>query len=296
MGERKRTEQRFWLILASVLVLHLVCWQASKPLRAQLAQGAYTASLQKRSLGTLDAVLRHNSSDPHNPPPESTPGSAALLDYWGLYQHASPAHKPLVFGAMILWLTFLFAFVGITASDFFCPNLSTIADRLGLSESVVRRPLARRRSADQASQAGVTFLAWSNGSPDVFSTFSALRAHSGSLAIGELLGAASFITMVVAGTMCLIQPFRVSPHTFLRDVGFFTVAVSFTLRILWDNHIHAWEAASMVTLYVVYVIFVAIGSWWNARRERTRELIRQARNEYAEESNEYHDERTYLLD
>lgn len=38
---------------------------------------------------------------------------------------------------MLLWLIFLFAFVGLTASDFFCPNLSTIASKLGMSESVV---------------------------------------------------------------------------------------------------------------------------------------------------------------
>jgi sodium/potassium/calcium exchanger 6 len=44
----------------------------------------------------------------------------------------------------------------------------------------------------------VTFLAFSNGSPDVFSTFAALKNDSGSLAIGELIGAASFIVSVVA--------------------------------------------------------------------------------------------------
>jgi len=37
-----------------------------------------------------------------------------------------------------------------------------------------------------------------NGSPDVFSTFSAMHANSGSLAIGDLLGAASFILFMLA--------------------------------------------------------------------------------------------------
>ena len=73
-------------------------------------------------------------------------------------------------------LAFLFSFIGITASDFFCPNLSTIASYLGLNEST----------------AGVTFLAFGNGSPDVFSTFAALRGGTFSLAVGELIGAASF--------------------------------------------------------------------------------------------------------
>ncbi|CAG8791459.1 30900_t:CDS:2, partial [Gigaspora margarita] len=70
----------------------------------------------------------------------------------------------------------------VAASDFFCPNLSTIAFKLKLSESV----------------AGVTFLAFGNGSPDLFSTFSAMTHESGPLAIGELIGAANFITSVVA--------------------------------------------------------------------------------------------------
>lgn len=101
--------------------------------------------------------------------------------------------------------------------------------------------------------------------------------------------------MVVAGTMCLIKPFKVSAHTFLRDVGFFTLAVMFTLKILWDGQIYKSEAAGMVGLYVIYVAFVAVQSWWHARREKSRELMRLARDEYAEESMEYHDERAYLL-
>ena len=91
--------------------------------------------------------------------------------------------------------------------------------------------------------------------------------------------------------MCVIQPFKVARHTFLRDVGFFTVAVAFTLTILLDSHIHGWEALCMVALYIIYVAVVAVGSWWMARRERQREVVRQARNEYASDVNSYYDDR-----
>ena len=37
-----------------------------------------------------------------------------------------------------------------------------------------------------------TFLAFGNGSPDVFSTFAAMGSNSGSMAVGELIGAAGF--------------------------------------------------------------------------------------------------------
>ncbi|CAH7681890.1 hypothetical protein PPACK8108_LOCUS14559 [Phakopsora pachyrhizi] len=37
---------------------------------------------------------------------------------------------------MVVWLMFLFSFVGIVASDFFCPNLSTLSNRLGLNKNL----------------------------------------------------------------------------------------------------------------------------------------------------------------
>jgi sodium/potassium/calcium exchanger 6 len=54
------------------------------------------------------------------------------------------------------------------------------------------RPLALTVLGLSESTAGVTFLAFGNGSPDVFSTFAALRGGTFGLAVGELIGAASF--------------------------------------------------------------------------------------------------------
>lgn len=102
--------------------------------------------------------------------------SLVSLPYEDWYLSAPPILRPFVALGILILLAFLFSFIGISASDFFCPNLSTIASYLGLSEST----------------AGVTFLAFGNGSPDVFSTFAALNNDSFGLAIGELIGAASF--------------------------------------------------------------------------------------------------------
>jgi sodium/potassium/calcium exchanger 6 len=132
--------------------------------------------------------------------------------------------------------------------------------------------------------AGVTLLAFGNGSPDVFSTFSAMRANSGSLAIGELLGASSFIVSCVVGSMCIIKPFQVHRGPFLRDVGFFTLAVGLVLVTLWDSKIDRWEAGTLVCLYLVYVLLVIVQTWWEKRRERIRSKELQNRSEYAEEN------------
>jgi len=180
----------------------------------------------------------------------------------------------------VLWLGLLFSTIGIAASDFFCINLSTIASILGMSESM----------------AGVTFLAFGNGSPDVFSTFAAMKTHSGSLAVGELIGAAGFITAVVAGSMALVRPFKVARKSFVRDVGFFIVAASFSMVFLADGHLHLWECAVMVGFYVFYVITVVFWHWYLRRKSRRRVLEDAARGHFhipgtdEAEAEPYHDE------
>ena len=178
------------------------------------------------------------------------------------------------------WLGLLFSTIGIAASDFFCINLSTIASILGMSESM----------------AGVTFLAFGNGSPDVFSTFAAMKTNSGSLAVGELIGAAGFITAVVAGSMALVRPFKVARKSFVRDVGFFIVAASFSMVFLADGHLHLWECAVMVAFYVFYVATVVVWHWYLRRRSRRRLLEDAARGNFHTpgadevENEPYHDE------
>jgi solute carrier family 24 (sodium/potassium/calcium exchanger), member 6 len=170
----------------------------------------------------------------------------------------------VAFTILVLWIGLLFSTIGIAASDFLCINLSTIASILGMSESLT----------------GVTFLAFGNGSPDVFSTFAAMNTHSGSLALGELFGAAGFITAVVAASMALVNPFQVARKSFVRDVGFFIVAASFSMVFLVDGYLQVWECAVMVAFYVFYVIFVMCWHWYLGRRRKRRIAEAKARLHY----------------
>ncbi|KAI1660252.1 Sodium/calcium exchanger protein-domain-containing protein [Daldinia decipiens] len=180
---------------------------------------------------------------------------AGLIEYLTFYYCDLERAQPLAFIVLALWLGLLFTTIGIAASDFFSVNLSTIATILGLSESL----------------AGVTFLAFGNGSPDVFSTFAAMSSNSGSMAVGELIGAAGFITSVVAGSMALVREFKVSRKTFVRDICFFIAAVGFAMGFLADGNLHLWECSTMIAFYIFYVI-VVVG--WHAvsKRRRARRL------------------------
>jgi solute carrier family 24 (sodium/potassium/calcium exchanger), member 6 len=206
---------------------------------------------------------------------------AGLLPYIAFYYCTLGSAKPVAFAILTIWLGLLFTTIGIAASDFFSVNLSTIARILGLSESL----------------AGVTFLALGNGSPDVFSTFAAMDSNSGSMAIGELIGAASFITAVVAGSMALVREFRVSRRTFVRDICFFIAAVSFTMMFLADGRLQLWECAIMIGFYVFYVVTVVGWHWASTRRRRRQQKEAASRSQFdglatqdADTLEPYHDE------
>ncbi|ESZ98915.1 hypothetical protein SBOR_0773 [Sclerotinia borealis F-4128] len=264
------------LIISFLAVISLVADQS-----ARYRHGSQYGVAQKRALDALDSRrlvkrdeecrLVHHAEDKcqfilANCPDET----AGLLNYLSLYYCKLPKAQPVAFLILILWLALLFSTIGIAASDFFCINLSTIANILGMSESM----------------AGVTFLAFGNGSPDVFSTFAAMGSHSGSLAVGELIGAAGFITAVVAGSMALVREFKVGKKTFVRDIGFFIVAACFTMGFLADGALHLWECFAMIGFYLFYVVIVVVWHWYLGRRRRHRERDAAARGQYLVMTNE----------
>ncbi|KAF2730405.1 sodium/calcium exchanger protein-like protein [Polyplosphaeria fusca] len=284
IGLRKRprySARPFVLTIVAILTLSLVAW-ASRG--AQQAWSPTNNHLVRRAVVAEDEECRmvHHATDQcafvqANCPDEE----AGIFSYLTLYYCRLPHVKPVAFVILVLWLALLFSTIGIAASDFFCVNLSTISHLLGMSESM----------------AGVTFLAFGNGSPDVFSTFAAMSTNSASLAIGELIGAAGFITAVVAGSMAIVRPFNVARRSFVRDVAFFIIAASFSMTFLWDGKLSLWESATMVGFYIFYVCFVMVWHWWLGRRKARRRRTATMRSHYVvpggeeeEVPQEYHDE------
>uniref|UniRef100_H3C5T5 Solute carrier family 8 member B1 n=1 Tax=Tetraodon nigroviridis TaxID=99883 RepID=H3C5T5_TETNG len=164
-----------------------------------------------------------------------------------------PSLTPLTITLCMIWLLFLFVILGLTASKFFCPNLSAICTCLHLSHNV----------------AGVTFLALGNGAPDIFSAIAAFSSpHTAGLAVGALFGAGVFVTTVVAGSVALVKPFTMASRPFLRDVSFYMVAVFWTFLMLFRKTTTLGETLGYLSLYVLYVIVVIISSFIYRRRKR----------------------------
>ncbi|XP_059192491.1 mitochondrial sodium/calcium exchanger protein isoform X2 [Centropristis striata] len=171
-----------------------------------------------------------------------------------------PNLTPLTITLCIIWLLFLFIMLGITASKFFCPNLSAISSSLHLTHNV----------------AGVTFLALGNGAPDIFSAMAAFsHPHTAGLAVGALFGAGIFVTTVVAGSVALVKPFAVASRPFLRDVTFYMVAVFWTFVMLYRGTTTLGETLGYLGLYVVYVLTVIISAYiYNRQKHSVNSSVR----------------------
>ncbi|KAI9278591.1 Sodium/calcium exchanger protein-domain-containing protein [Phascolomyces articulosus] len=255
------------LLLSLVAIIKIASWswQDAHSINTHLSKRAFDDLTQQQQTNECDNIHLHEDQCAFvlEHCADTTPG---IVNYINWYYCASGAARPVILVILCAWLLFLFGFVGIAASDFFCPNLQTIASALHLSESLT----------------GVTFLAFGNGSPDLFSTFSAMHSNMGSLALGELVGAAAFIVSVVAGSMCAIKPFRTKKLSFLRDVSFFTLAIILVMGIVADGLIYLYEAIILILFYVVYVVVVVGGNYYTKRRSNYQNLVERARLEYEE--------------
>ncbi|XP_009067857.1 PREDICTED: sodium/potassium/calcium exchanger 6, mitochondrial, partial [Acanthisitta chloris] len=184
-----------------------------------------------------------------------------FLDYLnGVFCVFPPQLLPLAVTLYALWLLYLFIILSVTAEKFFCPNLSAISTNLKLSHNVAIFSLTSLLH-------GVTFLAFGNGAPDVFSAVVAFSdPRTAGLAIGAIFGAGVFVTTVVAGGIALVKPFTAASRPFLRDVIFYMVAVFVTFMVLYFGRIRLGEALGYLGLYVFYVFTVVLCTWIHRRQ------------------------------
>ncbi|XP_025027987.1 mitochondrial sodium/calcium exchanger protein [Python bivittatus] len=189
----------------------------------------------------------------HNPDCKMDSGFLNYLN--GVFCVFPAALQPLAMTLYVLWLLYLFVLLGVTAEKFFCPNLSAISTKLQLAHNV----------------AGVTFLAFGNGAPDIFSAVVAFSdPRTAGLAIGSIFGAGIFVTTIVAGGIALVRPFTAASRPFLRDAVFYMIAVFLTFVSLYFEQVTLAEALSFLGLYIFYVLTVVVSTWLHKRQRRER--------------------------
>lgn len=185
-----------------------------------------------------------------------------LLNYLDLY-YCSSSRKLTAWGIAAA-LMICFVSLGVTASDYLCPNLYTISKFLELSDNL----------------AGLTLLAMGNGCADVLSTYKALSVHSAGLAISELVGAALFILTVVVGSISMIRPFKVPRNHFMRDSLFYMLIALAIFGLLAYGKLNYVNLALLILLYLFYVLAAVYSHSWMKKVQSKQHLETTIQNNY----------------
>lgn len=84
--------------------------------------------------------------------------------------------------------------------------------------------------------------------------------------MGELLGAADFITTVIAGSMALVTPFQTKRDSFVRDASVLGINSLLLLSVLLYGELKAWYCGCMIAFHVLYLLCFVGYHWWLSRR------------------------------
>ncbi|ODV86947.1 hypothetical protein CANARDRAFT_6513 [[Candida] arabinofermentans NRRL YB-2248] len=199
-----------------------------------------------------------------------------ILNYYNIYycKLESKSYKNIIMLPSIsIILLYLFISLGYTAGEHLCPNLSSISNYLKIPENI----------------SGLTLLAFGNGSPDILSTYSSFQSSNASLAVGELIGAAFFITCFIIGSIAIAQPFsltsiQLSPDlgedsaklmimndkaVYIRDLSFFGLSITLVLVCLIDGKLTTAKLLLLVSVYVLYVVAILLWQFFlNTHKSR----------------------------
>ncbi|XP_054714311.1 mitochondrial sodium/calcium exchanger protein-like [Uloborus diversus] len=169
--------------------------------------------------------------------------SDGKLDYmYFIFCHLDPDRSWIGIAVCIIWILILFVGLGVTADDFLCPSLVVITKTLRLSQNI----------------AGVTFLAFGNGAPDIFSSVAGIEQERPELVIGTLFGAGIFVTSVVAGSIIVAKPFKIMERPFLRDIIFYVCAAFWAFLRFYYEEVSLWHSIAFIALYILYILVVII--------------------------------------
>ncbi|CAK5099611.1 unnamed protein product [Meloidogyne enterolobii] len=158
----------------------------------------------------------------------------------------------------IIFFLFLFLHLSVTADSFFCENIAAIVDVHNISQNI----------------AGITFMAFGNGAPDIFGSIVSVISvpkPRADLAISELLGGSIFVTTCVVAAIALSRPFLLMRRPILRDICFHSAALILLLIVAnWEGKMPLWQPLAFLVLYSIYATTVVSGNLFRQKMLRER--------------------------
>lgn len=161
-----------------------------------------------------------------------------LMDYLKFYYCDMHGKQPLAIVVISLIALVSLYVLATTADNFFCPTLTDLSHRMGLSPNLT----------------GAILLPIGVGAADLFTYFVAFSEGETAISFGAVFGATSFVTALVMGCVVLIAgPTQVAPHNFVRNAGTLVLSALLALMLLLLGKIYVWNAFVNISVYICFV-------------------------------------------
>jgi len=201
------------------------------------------------------------------------------------------------FGYLLEVVVLLYAFIGlaIICDDHLVPSLDTLCTRWKIPEDV----------------AGATFMAFGSAAPEIViaavTTIQSLTREGGeedaekaaddiSLGVSSIVGS-GLIAFSLIPAICGLassKTLTLKRRHLLRDELAYLISLSTLMYIIYDGKVHAWEAAILLVVYILYLLVIifarSVRGWYI--QEVLGETYNSLRND--PHQNLMHDEEEYI--
>ncbi|XP_032906273.1 sodium/potassium/calcium exchanger 5 [Amblyraja radiata] len=151
-------------------------------------------------------------------------------------------------GVIIHFLVILYMLLAIdmVCEEYFLPSLEVISERLGLSQDV----------------AGATFMAAGSSAPELVTSFLGVFVTKGDIGISTIVGSAVFNLLGICAACGLLTTMvcRLTCWPLLRDCTAYAISVAALIAIIFDNKIYWYESASLLLIYIAYIVVLYFDS------------------------------------
>ena len=139
-----------------------------------------------------------------------------------------------------VWKSLLFIAIGlaclVVGSDVFVSSASSVAEQLGVSQSVI----------------GLTIVAGGTSLPELATSVVAARKGQSAIAIGNVIGSNVFNILLILGVTSVICPMQIGGITIV-DMGVMLLSVLLVWLFSFTRYtVEKWEGVVLTLIYVAY--------------------------------------------
>lgn len=157
----------------------------------------------------------------------------------------------------LIIVSYLFLFLVKVCDCYFISTIKVIGRKIGLSSDV----------------AGATLMAAAVSSPDLFMNIIGTFVTEGDIGIGTIVGCGLFNTLAVPALCILLtsqNTIRLNAWALTRDTIFYCTSLLILTISLTDNMIAWHEGLILVSIYLLYLLFLSINT---LLRTKTEDLL-----------------------